>query len=170
MRRQRGLSKFEFAVVLAIFGILATLLLDRLVALEHDTERLEVALTLRHIDIGLKLAIGERMMRGEEARIPELLDRNPLDFLGQQQVGAGPPQADTPPVGGSEPGLRARGANKVGAGGTADRWAYDPASRILGYRPRQPEAFEGNTRLEWRFIGHIDELGRNVGLRLEPLK
>ncbi|MDX9994548.1 MAG: hypothetical protein RBS28_04420 [Rhodocyclaceae bacterium] len=143
MRRQRGLSKFEFAVVLAIFGILATLLLDRLVALEHDTERLEVALTLRHIDIGLKLAIGERMMRGEEARIPELLQRNPLDFLDQQ---------------------------KIGAGGTAGGWQYDPASRILGYRPRQPAAFDGRTRLEWRFIGHIDELGRNVGLRLEPLK
>jgi nitrogen fixation/metabolism regulation signal transduction histidine kinase len=38
----------------------------------------------------------------------------------QQKVGAGPSQADAPPVGGSEPGLRARGANKVGAGGTAN--------------------------------------------------
>ncbi|MDI6745731.1 MAG: 4-hydroxy-3-methylbut-2-enyl diphosphate reductase [Rhodocyclaceae bacterium] len=35
------------------------------------------------------------------------------------KVGAGPSQADAPPVGGSEPGLRARGANKVGAGETA---------------------------------------------------
>ncbi len=35
------------------------------------------------------------------------------------KVGAGPPQADAPPVGGSEPLLRARGANKVGAGETA---------------------------------------------------
>ncbi|MDO9244551.1 MAG: MltA domain-containing protein [Rhodocyclaceae bacterium] len=34
-------------------------------------------------------------------------------------IGAGPPQADVPPVGGSEQGLRARGGNKVGAGGTA---------------------------------------------------
>lgn len=82
MRRQAGLGKFEFAVVLAIFGVLATLLLDRLVALEHETERIEVDLTLRHIDIGLKLAIGERMMRGEEAHIPALLEVNPLDFLG----------------------------------------------------------------------------------------
>ncbi len=38
------------------------------------------------------------------------------------KVGAGPPQADArPPVGGSEPGLRAWGAIKVGAGGTALR-------------------------------------------------
>jgi squalene-associated FAD-dependent desaturase len=36
-----------------------------------------------------------------------------------EKVGAGPTQAAPPPVGGSEPGLRARGANKVGAGGTA---------------------------------------------------
>jgi D-alanyl-D-alanine carboxypeptidase/D-alanyl-D-alanine-endopeptidase (penicillin-binding protein 4) len=36
-----------------------------------------------------------------------------------RQVGEGPSRADAPPVGGSEPGLRARGANNVGAGGTA---------------------------------------------------
>ncbi|MBS3935506.1 MAG: DUF3501 family protein, partial [Sulfuritalea sp.] len=30
------------------------------------------------------------------------------------RVGAGPSQADTPPVGGSEPGLRARGADHFG--------------------------------------------------------
>ncbi|MDP2168986.1 MAG: RnfABCDGE type electron transport complex subunit G [Rhodocyclaceae bacterium] len=46
-------------------------------------------------------------------------------------VGVGPSQADAPPVtasgdfmGGSEPGLRARGANKVGAGGTATVTVY----------------------------------------------
>ncbi|MDP3031396.1 MAG: cobyric acid synthase [Rhodocyclaceae bacterium] len=38
---------------------------------------------------------------------------------GWLKVGAGPSQADAPPVGGSEPPLRARGASKVGAGGTA---------------------------------------------------
>ncbi|MDO9244029.1 MAG: dihydrofolate reductase [Rhodocyclaceae bacterium] len=35
------------------------------------------------------------------------------------KVGAGPSQTDSPLVGGSEPGLRARGVNHVGAGGTA---------------------------------------------------
>lgn len=144
MSRQAGLGKFEFAVVLVIFGILATLLLNRLVALEWETERLEVSLTMRHIDIGLKLAIGERTMRGEEAKIPELLQRNPLDFLGQQKVGAG----------------------KTAAGS----WHYASDTRILSYRPRQPEAFAGHDRLDWRFVGHTDELGRTVGLRLEPLK
>jgi exodeoxyribonuclease V gamma subunit len=44
-------------------------------------------------------------------------------FVLVQKVGAGPSQADArPPVGGSEPGLRAWGAVKVGAGGTALEW------------------------------------------------
>ena len=38
------------------------------------------------------------------------------------KFGAGPSQADTPSVGGSEPLLRARGANKVGADTTAQRY------------------------------------------------
>ncbi|MDP2170976.1 MAG: lytic murein transglycosylase [Rhodocyclaceae bacterium] len=44
------------------------------------------------------------------------------------KVGAGPSQADLPPVGGSELGLRARGANKVGAGGTAS----DGSAALMG--------------------------------------
>jgi ADP-ribose pyrophosphatase YjhB (NUDIX family) len=43
-----------------------------------------------------------------------------LRFAFAGKVGAGPSQADaSPPVGGSEPGLRAWGANYVGAGETA---------------------------------------------------
>ncbi len=144
MKRQAGLGKLEFAVVLVIFGILATLLLNRLVAIEHETEQLAVALTIRHIHVGLKLAIGERIMRGREAEIAALLEKNPLDFLGdtKEQV------------------------EKVGDGGTA-QWHFDRAQRLLSYRPRQPEAFAGRTELRWRFAGHRDELGRMVGLRLE---
>lgn len=140
--RLPSLAKLEYAVVLTVLGVLAALLLDRLVALEHETEQLEVSLTLRHINIGLKLAIGERLMRGEEARIAELLDRNPLDFLGESQ--------------------------KLGDGRTA--WAYDPQQRMLAYRPRQPEAFNGQGTLQWRYTGDRDSQGRMVGLRLERLK
>lgn len=141
--RQHGFGKFELAVVLAIFGILAGALISRLIAIEHETEQLEVALTIRHINIGLKLAIGEKIMRGREPEIPALLEKNPLDFLGdtKEQV------------------------EKVGAGETAN-WRFDPAQRLLIYHPRQPEAFEGRTELRWQFTGHRDELGRMVGLRL----
>ncbi len=45
--------------------------------------------------------------------------RGALRIAPRLNVGAGPTQADIPPVGGSEPGLRARGANTVGDGETA---------------------------------------------------
>ncbi|MDP1651153.1 MAG: bifunctional tetrahydrofolate synthase/dihydrofolate synthase [Rhodocyclaceae bacterium] len=45
-----------------------------------------------------------------------------------RKVGAGPPRADAPPVGGSEPGLRAWGAIKVGAGGTAQTFSSPAAA------------------------------------------
>jgi hypothetical protein len=144
-----GFSKFEFAVVLVIFGVLASFLFNRLVALEHETERLEVDLTVRHINLGIKLAVGERIMRGEEPRINELLEENPMNFLGR-----------APPA-------------KVGAGGTAlmaGEWQFDSGDRILSYLPRQPEAFGDRTRLDWRFMGHTDARGRSVSLGLEPLK
>lgn len=141
MKPQHGLGKYEFAVVLVIFGILAHLLLGRLVAVEHETEQLEVGLTIRHINIGLKLAIGEHLMRGEEAKIPALLEKNPLAFLGQ----------------------------KVDGGGTASRWHYDPGRRILTYRPRQPEAFGNREQLAWRYAGDADAQGHASGIRLEPL-
>lgn len=143
--RDRGATKLEFLVVLVIFGVLAALLLGRLIALEHETERLEVDLTLRHIDIGLKLAVGERIMRGEEARIAELAAANPLDFLDKPRAGAA-------------------------AMAHATRWHYDARKRVLSYDPRQPAAFGGRERLSWRFASQADALGRTVGLRLEPLK
>jgi 3-deoxy-D-manno-octulosonic-acid transferase len=78
--------------------------------------------------------IGERSVflcastrEGEEALI--------LDAW--SKVGAGPSQADAPPVGGGEPGLRARGVNQVGAGGTA----------LLVIVPRHPQRFDAVARL-----------------------
>ena len=127
--------------MLVVFSILAHLLFTRLIALEHDTERLEVDLMVRNINIGLKLAIGEHLMRGEEPRIAALVAANPLDFLGQ----------------------------KVDAGGTASRWQFNPNDRTLRYRPHQPEAFEGQVELRWKMVGHRDDLGRTVGLKIEGL-
>jgi hypothetical protein len=133
--------------VLVIIGVLAHILLDRLTTLEQETERLEVELTVRHINTGIKLAVGERIMHGQESGIANLIDENPLSFLGQPA--------------------------KVGAGETAstlDSWHYEPDSRTLTYRPRQPESFGGRDLLRWRYTSHTDELERTVGLRLEALK
>lgn len=150
MVRGRGFSKLEFLVVLCILGVVASALLSRLIAVEHETERLEVDLTLRHIDLGLKLAVGECIMRGEEARIAELAERNPLAFL------------DT--------GSNRESTAALGRQPDLARWHYYPDKRELTYRVRQPAAFEGRTELHWRFLASRDKLGRTVGLHLETLK
>jgi type II secretory pathway pseudopilin PulG len=143
--RQRGLSKFEFAVVVGLIGILAAVLLDRLNELEREAERLEVELALRNLRMGLRLAISEKVIRGEEAGIGALLDADPLEWLG-----AAP--------------------SKVGAGETAPRWRYDPATHTLHYRPRQPVAFADRDELAWRLAPIRDGAGRTTGIGIEPLK
>jgi type II secretory pathway pseudopilin PulG len=147
MKSQRGASKFEFAVTVAILGVLATALLMRLSALQAEAERTEVDLTVRNIRVGIQLAIGERIMRGEEARIGEVAQASPVDFLGH----------------------RPRGFSDDSSPGAPGQWAYNPARRELGYAPRLPQAFANATELRWRYVARIDSSGRTVGVSLVGL-
>lgn len=147
MNRQHGASKFEFAVTVAIFGVLAMVLLARLNAIQAEAERTEVDLTIRNIRVGIQLAIGERIMRGEESRILEVAAASPIDFLGH----------------------RPRGFNAGRTAEAAGEWAYDPIDRELRYVPRLPEAFAGAGELHWRYVAHVDASGRTVGASLVGL-
>lgn len=143
--RQRGIGKFEFAFLVALIGILALALLVRLQRVEESAERLEVNLTVRNIGVGLQWAIGERMMHGEDHRLGELLDADPVMLLGHRPQRYG----DAPAGPGS--------------------WWFDAQTRTLGYQPRQPSAFGGQARLYWRIVAQGTLGGRVVGLRLVPL-
>lgn len=146
MRNPRGGGKFEFLLVVALFGILAAALLDRLVGIEQAAERTEVDLTLRNMRVGLQLAVGERLMRGQEHRLAELVDTNPVGLLGRLPAGY-------------------RGETAISAGpGT---WNFDPASHTLAYRPRQPEVFGGRAELRWRIVAQAARDGRIQGIALE---
>lgn len=144
MDRQRGTNKLEFAVVVAVFGVLATALLGRLNAIQVEAERTEVDLMVRNIRVGIQLAIGERIMRGEEGRIDEVARSSPVDFLGH----------------------RPRGFTEARAPEGPGQWSYDPVRRELGYQPRLPEAFADATELRWRYVSRVDEAGRTVGISL----
>ena len=149
MRSQRGSGKLEFLLVVVLFGILAGALLARLVGIEQAAERTEVDLAVRNMRVGLQLAIGERLMRGQEERLAELVGANPIDFLGRLPLG-----------------YRGETTEPDGPG----TWRFDPASHILAYRPRQPEAFGGNEELRWRMATQqATSGGRIQGLRLENL-
>jgi len=147
VKRQRGASKFEFAVTVAIFGMLATLLLARLNVIQQDAERTEVELTIRNIRVGVQLAIGERIMRGEEERILEVAQASPVDLLGHRPRGF----SDDPLA--RDPG----------------QWTYDPVRRELSYLPRQPAAFADARELRWRYVARLDDAGRTVGASLMRL-
>jgi len=147
MKRQRGASKLEFALTVAIFGVLATALLMRLNAIQAEAERTEVELTVRNIRVGIQLAIGERIMRGQEDRIGEVAQASPVDFLGH----------------------RPRGFTDGSAPKVPGQWAYDPVRRELGYLPRLPEAFANATELRWRYVARIDSSGRTLGVSLVGL-
>lgn len=147
MKRQRGASKFEFAVTVAVFGVLAMVLLLRLNAIQAEAERTEVSLTVRNIRVGIQLAIGERIIRGEEGRITEVAEASPMDFLGR----------------------RPRGFSEGRIAEASGEWAYDPVVRQLSYVPRLPEAFAGAGELRWRYVAHVDASGRTVGASLVGL-
>jgi general secretion pathway protein G len=147
MKRQCGATKFEFVLTVAIFGVLAMLLLERLDALQAEAERTEVDLTVRNIRVGMQLAIGERIMHGEENRIGELAQASPVEFLGHR------PRGFTEAATASQPG----------------EWSYDPVRRELDYLPRRPEAFADATRLRWRYIARTDSAGRTSGISLVGL-
>jgi prepilin-type N-terminal cleavage/methylation domain-containing protein len=147
MIRQRGFSKFELSVVVAIFGILAGALMARLYAIEVEAERTEVDLTVRNIRVGIQLAIGERIMRGEEERISEVAQASPVDFLGH----------------------RPRDFNAGRFPEAPGQWAYDSLSRELAYLPRLPAAFAGATELRWRYVARVNTAGRTVGASLVGL-
>lgn len=148
MKRQRGASKFEFAVTVAILGFLAAVLLVRLTAIEAEAERTEVDLTVRNIRVGIQLAIGERIMRGQEERINEVAQASPLDFLGNR------------PRGFNEGARMPEGPGQ---------WTYDPLRRELAYQPRLPQAFDGIEELRWRYVARFDSSGKAIGAALVRL-
>jgi type II secretory pathway pseudopilin PulG len=147
MKRQRGSNKFDFAITVVIFSVLATALLVRLNAIQEEAERTEVQLTVRNIRVGIQLAIGERIMRGEEGRIVEVAQANPVDFLGHKP----------------------RGFTDARAPEAPGQWSYDPVRRELKYQPRIPGAFADATELSWRYVARVDSSGRTVGISLEGL-
>ena len=147
MQREPGASKFEFAITVVILGILATALLTRLNVIQEEAERTEVDLTIRNIRVGIQLAIGERIMRGEEARIFEVAAASPVDLLGH----------------------RPRGFTDQPTAQSSGQWAYDPARRELSYRPRMPPAFAGVKELRWRYVDRLDASGKTVGVSLVSL-
>jgi 3-deoxy-D-manno-octulosonic-acid transferase len=100
--------------------------------IEPPEEQLAIARDFRTRYGNRQVLLCASTREGEEALI--------LDAW--QKVGAGPSQADAPPVGGSEPGLRAWGANKVGVTAGNSFAGTGGMAPLLAIVPRHPQRFD----------------------------
>lgn len=133
-----------YLIVLALLGGLGHVLVQA----QAEMELAQVSIIVRNIRSGLQIAIGERLMRGEDTRLAELLQANPLRFLGRQPEGY-------------------IGETAVADG--AGSWRFDPTTRLLEYRPRHPDAFGGRSELHWRVDATGIAAGRPIGMRLDAV-
>ncbi len=136
----RSRSILQFSVIVAVVGILATELLDTLRYTQEQTEKLVVESTIRNISAGLLAAVAERMFRGQDGRIRELLETNPVIWL------------EKPPAG--YLGEFSSGPLEVPPGA----WFFDQTSKELKYRPMldrhlRIEASDGILR--WKLDGEF---------------
>ena len=142
MRRAgKGISTLEFALALAVIVVVAYVALRGLKEIEEYVEMKAVEGTLRNAETGLRYALAERINRGEERRIAELVGSNPVRLLAKE------PERYL--------GELALVDREVPPGS----WAYDKSRQELCYRPLLAEhlQIDGNeTLLRWRIAAVID--------------
>jgi hypothetical protein len=77
----RGVSLFEFVVVIVAIGILTGLLLDRVLPLIGQAERVAFLQTRQQLQSALLLEAAERVARGESRSLATLAGSNPIELL-----------------------------------------------------------------------------------------
>lgn len=78
---QAGLSLFEFAVVVIVFGILVAVLLERMAYYQYESEKAQVGLLLKNMRSALTSKQLEAQMHGGGAKLTALNGINPVTLL-----------------------------------------------------------------------------------------
>jgi prepilin-type N-terminal cleavage/methylation domain-containing protein len=84
MRRKRGFSLFELAVVIAIIGVLAGMLLTRLTMYQEQAELAAMENTLGILRSSLAMRSSQLRARGQAGDLAKLVTINPMDLLAQK--------------------------------------------------------------------------------------
>lgn len=121
----RGFTLFEFVVVIVMIAILSGFLLDRVLPLIGQAERVAFLQTRQQIQSALLLEAAERVVRGESASLAGLTAANPMDLLLE------------PP--GNYAGLISQYTSE-----TMPRraWFFDDDNGLLVYRPGRQARFQ----------------------------
>ena len=148
------------AVVLVLLGSLALGLLWALNDAKERAEKQVVELSLRNMRTGMKMAMGEALMRQREGEMVSWVGINPVLWL------AGPPT-----------GYRGECSAEESRNLSAGEWCFERENRVLVYRPRSSDHLralvEGQSlecsQLSWRVtrVSESAASGGFIGLRIE---
>lgn len=75
------MAKLEFAISVAIFGVLAAVLLERLIYVQESAEKVHMEATASALRSALFLKIAEHMNAGKSIDYEKLAQENPMDWL-----------------------------------------------------------------------------------------
>ena len=116
---RRPLTRLEIGLYVAIVGIAATLLLDRLLDAMEIAERSAMEQTIVQVNSALNVRLTYQMLEGKLINVPEALKRNPFELA----------KATPPNYRGEVEGAQ---RTSVESGG----WVYDRSRAELIYLPR----------------------------------
>jgi len=80
-RKQRGAGLLEFGVALAVIGVLAVILLQRLFYYQGEAERVGVEHTVANVRSALEIRVAQGRLPGGSIDLSNLAEQNPLNLL-----------------------------------------------------------------------------------------
>lgn len=153
-RRSAGLTLVELIVIVCVIGVLAAVLLERVLLYQEIAEKTGMERTVAVMRSAMALKAGGMMLSGRFQEIAQLRDANPMLWLSDRPfnyVGElfDPPPGDVPP----------------------GSWYYDRSTRELAYRPRMTRfldpASDGRLEVRFRAVAELAGLSGPGGERSE---
>lgn len=155
-QKQRGGSLLELAVVGIVLGVLAFVLLQRLLRYQELAEKTVMETTVVNMRSGLRLKVAELTMRQRTDEIRHLVGQNPIDWL-----------ESPPPNYLGEIDDPARNPLPPGS------WYYDKTSHELVYLPDRNRhlrpAADGRKIIRFHVTSTIQQAGKANGEALQSV-
>ena len=82
--RSRGITLIEIAVVIAVIGILASMLLSRSRFYQEQAEKVSVEQTLSILRSAMHMQMAGKVANGNEHEIAQLVQQNPMSWLSEK--------------------------------------------------------------------------------------
>ena len=80
-RKQQGRTALEFAVALMVIGVLATVLLSRILDYRLEAERASLQMTVANLRSALQIRVAEGKLPGGTLNLTMLAEENPFNWL-----------------------------------------------------------------------------------------